>query len=330
MSVEGDLRAQSLLEVSLPPLQRLLELWSNGGPEYTATEDEEALLESEDKDNDAETKDNENEIVVMLEEGLSQFNTILIELDNAAQQLATKYFRTFGSKFVKRLQHGNAAADYHPAIQSSSDPIPTIKFGTKRKGKPTMAASDVSKNREPRSRAREYMLGRYDNVVKGISQLTDAIDEVNQRPSIRKYKEAASNEVEPITGNLDEVLVSIEEDISNRENQLHALYMRRAQLQQSRNVRLNLPGITAPPATKAIVLIAGPHAHYDSITMFGIKENIPQCDPLQGFFQAMYSIRETTAPDTTISSMTSSGVETLRKKSRHEINTSASIAASKV
>ncbi len=104
--------------------------------------------------------------------------------------------------------------------------------------------------------------------------------------------------MEPITGNLDEVLESIEEYISNRESQLRALYMRRAQVQQSRNVRLDLPG----------------HANYDSISMFGIKENIPQCDPLQGFFQAMYSIRETTAPDATISSMTSNGVETSRKK----------------
>ena len=94
MSVEDDLRAKSLLEVSLPPLQQLLELWSNGGPEYTATEDEEALLKSDD-DVEAETKDDGNEIVVVLEEGLSQFNAILLELDDAAQQLATKYFRTF-------------------------------------------------------------------------------------------------------------------------------------------------------------------------------------------------------------------------------------------
>jgi hypothetical protein len=91
MSVEGDLRAQSLLEVSLPPLQQLLELWSNGGPEYAATEDEEALLDSDDEDVDSESKDDESEIVVVLEEGLSQFNDILLELDNAAQQLATKY-----------------------------------------------------------------------------------------------------------------------------------------------------------------------------------------------------------------------------------------------
>lgn len=148
-----------------------------------------------------------------------------------------------------------------------------------------------------------------------VNNLVDAVDEVNNRPAIRKYR---SNKT---SGNVAydlSTLEALEEDIADVEESLCSKYQLRANL-----IRLRDCGsLDAVIPTTAVSFISGPRDTYDTTTMFAYQTNtIPNC-PLANFFKSIYSIR----PDDIVQSASDSRKV---KRKRHEVMSANSLSNSK-
>jgi hypothetical protein len=281
--------ANTLFEIERPLLKEKLVLWANGGGPQQL--DEATAVDEQGSDEEFEEGEDEDD-TQSLDITCEQFNAKLVEMDSVAKNLAEIFPRSFGASYLSSLVHSNSQQDFTPAIHVTSVPVTAVRFGNlavQNRGK--KPAATISKTGNSRARSREVMNTAAMSLKTKIDWLVDSVDEVNNRPAKRKYKQPLNSTPTTVAA-VDSLL--LESEITDLERILCMKYNQRASIARTDNGSGN--ALNTP--TQAIALVAGPSHYYDTTTMFQFTNNIPDSCPLPNFFRALYCIREDDTPQT--------------------------------
>ena len=281
-------------------------MWANGCPQQPG----EATILDEPGSSGSEDGDDDDDEELFDVTG-DQFNTKLIEMDSIAKKLAEKFPRDFGAAYLTTLAHSNARHDFTPAIQVTASPVTALRFGDRgvnNRGK--KPAAQISKGEDARSNCRVAMNKAAKSLLKNQDRLVETVDEVNNRPAKRKYKQpltSARATAQPIDLHL------LENEIENLETTLCAKYRLRASMMASVGDVSSTTTDAVNIPTQAITLVVGPKHYYDTTTMFQFTNNIPDNCPLPEMFRALYTVREDDVPQTREQAKT-------KKRERHVVS----------
>jgi len=256
--------AERLLYALRIPIKEKAILWSNGGPPPISTDAADTTLEDGSDSDDESVEDDDNELNASnTSSGSNPFNTLLIDIDVVAKQLAEKFARAFGRPYLEALGHG-PASNYTSAIQASGvSIISNPRFGNLSSPRAKTAA-DISKNGGARTNARIHMNRVSLATQKSFDVLIEAVDEVNRRPADRQYKPPRKVS-DLVFDDPAEALAILNVDIQDAEDHICDLYLKRRMLTRQLN-----PSTTSDveTPTSAVGIVVGPRHHYDTVTMF--------------------------------------------------------------